>query len=144
MGSLFDNVVFAKTASEKLASVGDLCDAGMVCVFTKQGLKTYKESDFCVQGDVFTYDERDRKTRLYPLTLFRKTNEKNIFDVETLAQDFSQDEEKTEKKLFLSLSPAVDLPATVPDGETLPTSLAVSKFVYFSFDTKFTSVLFRY
>ena len=26
----FDNVVFAKTASEKLASVGDLCDAGMV------------------------------------------------------------------------------------------------------------------
>jgi len=79
----FDNVVFAKTASEKLASVRDLCDAGMVCVFTKCDLKTYKQSDFSVQGEVFTYDERDNKTRLYPLTLFRKTNEKNIIDVET-------------------------------------------------------------
>src|SRR6185437_5079432 len=31
----FGNVLFAKQATEKLASVGDLCDAGLVCVFDK-------------------------------------------------------------------------------------------------------------
>ena len=39
----FDSVVFAKAASEKLASVGEICDAGFVYVFTKDGSSTYKE-----------------------------------------------------------------------------------------------------
>ena len=33
----FDSVVFAKAASEKLASVGEICDARFVYVFTKDG-----------------------------------------------------------------------------------------------------------
>ena len=36
----FDSVVFAKETSEKLASVGELCDAGMVCVFVPIARRT--------------------------------------------------------------------------------------------------------
>ena len=32
----FDKVVFAKQCSEKLVSIGSLCDAGMVCVFDSE------------------------------------------------------------------------------------------------------------
>ena len=74
----FDNVVFAKQSAEKLASVGDLCDAGMVCIFDSKGLKTYKQGDCVITGNVFTKDKRDAKTSLYPLTLYRKVAEKSI------------------------------------------------------------------
>ena len=50
----FDNVVFSKQSAEKLASVGDLCDAGMVCVFDKNGLTTYKDTSIEIKGEVFT------------------------------------------------------------------------------------------
>src|SRR5690242_13902587 len=65
----FDRVVFAPQAAEKLCSVGDLCDAGMVCVFTHDGLKTYKTADIKIEGKVFTYDER---------SLHRKVGEKDV------------------------------------------------------------------
>ena len=60
----FGNVLFAKQATEKLASVGDLCDAGLVCVFDKNGLNTYKESDIKISGKPFTSDQRDPRNRL--------------------------------------------------------------------------------
>ena len=41
----FDNVGFAKHSAEELASVGDLCDARMVCTFDSDGLKTYKKGE---------------------------------------------------------------------------------------------------
>jgi len=71
----FDHV-FASQAAAKLASIGDICDADMVCVFDKRGLKTYKADDVKIVGKVFTQDERDPKSRLYPLTLFRKSGER--------------------------------------------------------------------
>jgi hypothetical protein len=61
----FDNVIIAKAASEKLASVGEVCKHGLVCVFDEKGLTTYKKDDFSVKGEVFTYDVRDPVTRLY-------------------------------------------------------------------------------
>ena len=67
----FDNVVFAKQSAEKPASVGDLCDARMVCIFDNHGLTTYKKDNCVISGDVFTKDKRDEKTSLYPLTLYR-------------------------------------------------------------------------
>jgi len=60
----FDNVVFAKQCARKLASVGELCDAGMVCVFDKYGLTTFKEQNVQIKGKFFTRDERDKKTEL--------------------------------------------------------------------------------
>ena len=42
----FDNVVFSKQCARKLASVGELCDAGMICVFDKNGLKTFEEKNY--------------------------------------------------------------------------------------------------
>ena len=38
----FEKVIFAKAASDKLASIGDLCDAGLVCVFDEERLRIYK------------------------------------------------------------------------------------------------------
>ena len=125
----FDNVVFAKAASEKLASVGDLCDAGMVCVFDKAGLRTFKETEINVQGKVFTQDARDSKTRLYPLTLFRKTSEKNMINIFSLDKQFSSDEKKIEEKTYLSLSPAISLPDFVPLADTLPATMLARTYI---------------
>ena len=69
---------------------------------------------------------RDKKTRLYPLTLHRKTHEKNVFDLKLLDRET---EEKTERKLYLSLSPNIAMPPTVPDGDTLPTALLARTYV---------------
>jgi hypothetical protein len=70
----FDNTVFIKEAVDKLASVGDICDNGIVCVFDCDGLKTYDKSTFKMdnQNEPITSDGRDRRTRLYHLTLYRK------------------------------------------------------------------------
>ena len=54
----FDSVVFAKPASEKLASVGEICDARFIYVFTKDGSSTYKEDSVTISGKKF----RDKKT----------------------------------------------------------------------------------
>ena len=76
----FEKVVFSKQVSTKLASVGDICDTGMVCVFDKNGLRTYKTNDVKIEGVPFTTDVRDKKTRLYPLTLSRekKVNDSSL------------------------------------------------------------------
>ena len=66
-----DKVIFAKTVSDKLISVGGMCDNGLVCVFDKECLTTYKENDFKAQGVIFSRDARDLKSRLYPMKLFR-------------------------------------------------------------------------
>jgi transposase InsO family protein len=127
----FDNVVFARCAAEKLASVGDLCDAGMVCVFTKDGLRTYKATDYSALGEVFTYDGRCKKTNLYPLTLHRKAKERNMVNVQDFSLDFDLEkiEKKIDKKFFLSLSPNVVLPDLVPDAEALPTALLARTYI---------------
>ena len=52
----FENVVFSKQCAAKLASVGHLCDADLVCVFRKNGLTTYKETEVEIKGNVFTCD----------------------------------------------------------------------------------------
>ena len=75
----FKNVVFVKQCAQKSAFVGKICDAGMVCVFDKDGLSVFEQEDIKIEGKLFTHDERDKKTRLFPLTLYRKTDEKNSF-----------------------------------------------------------------
>ena len=68
----FDRVVFAKQAAEKLASVGDICDKGMVCIFDSKCLRTYYEKDVQIKGDPFTEDQRDPYSRLYPASEERR------------------------------------------------------------------------
>ena len=97
----FDNVVFASKSARKLASVGELCDAGLVCVFDKDGLTTYEQKDVQVRGTCFTKDERDRKSRLYPLSLLRKKNE------------------RSSEILFTSSSPFLPERKTQPEAEKL-------------------------
>lgn len=72
----FENVVYSREAAAKLASVGDMCDAGMICVFDADRLRTFKASEVKIEGQAFTEDPRDPKSRLYPLTLLRKDKEK--------------------------------------------------------------------
>ena len=68
----FDRVIFCISVAEKLASVGELCDSGYVFVFDDKKLTTYSKEDFRVQGKALTMDERDPKSKLYPLSLYRK------------------------------------------------------------------------
>ena len=95
----FDNVVFAKQSAEKLASVGDLCDAGMVCIFDSNGLTTYKKENCVISGDVFTNDKRDENTSLYPLTLYRKVAEKaiNVPNISSIAKEKKAHKTNSEK-----------------------------------------------
>ena len=61
----FGNVIFSKQCARKLASVGELCDAGMICVFDNHGLKTFHEQNYQKREEkVFIFDESVRKTGL--------------------------------------------------------------------------------
>lgn len=122
----FDNVVFAKQSAEKLASVGDLCDAGMVCIFDSDGLKTYKKGGCVITGSVFTNDKRDAKTSLYPLTLYRKVAEKSI-NVPTFSS-LAIEQKKAHSTHSEKVSPE-KLPGFIQDGESLPTALLARTYI---------------
>jgi transposase InsO family protein len=67
----FERVIFCKNVSEKLCSVGELADAGYICVFDDKKLTTYSKKDFKVVGKTVTVDLRDTRTKLYPITFYR-------------------------------------------------------------------------
>ena len=118
----FDSVVFAKETSEKLASVGKLCDAGMVCVFDQFGLRTYRKEDCKVDGKVFTYDEREKKSKLFPLTLFRNTQEK--LDTQSIIASLSLTScANVERSFPVTIPPVINMPTFVSDGAELPAML---------------------
>ena len=66
------NVVFSKQVKTNLLSVGDICDEGYVCVFDKDCVKTYKETDLSLSGNVFTRGEREKISKLYSLSLSKE------------------------------------------------------------------------
>ena len=94
--------------------MGELCDAGLVCVFDRNGLTTYEEKNFLIEGKTFTKDERDKKTKLYPLSLLRKVDEKNYANL-IIDSVSSTKKEKREKEECQEI-----LPEFVQDGEFLP------------------------
>ena len=118
----FDNVVCAKQSAEKLANVGDLCDAGMVCVFDSDGLTTYKKGECVITGSVFTNDKRDAKT----LTLYRKVAEKTI-NVPTFPS-LAIEQKKAQSTRSEKVSPE-KLPGFIQDGESLPTALLARTYI---------------
>ena len=124
----FNNVVFAKQCAQKLASVGEICDAGMVCVFDKNGLSIFGEKDIKIEGKIFTRDERDKKTRLFPLSLFRKINEKNyansIILSPSLASDYEKKAQRENEKIQIE-----KMPELVVDCESLPVALLSKTYV---------------
>ena len=125
----FDRVVFAPQVAEKLCSVGDLCDAGLVCVFTQQGLHTYKSSDVKISGKEFTYDERDKNTRLFPLSLYRKSGERDISSQISALSDISASAstcvvERNSNKCEWQI-----LPEFIEDGEGLPAALLAKTYI---------------
>ena len=84
----FDRVVVVTKAAEKLASVGEMCDTGLVCVFNDKQFITYKKEDVSIIGRPFTTDKRDAKSRLYPLRLYRKQKAKRT-QIERLRERFA-------------------------------------------------------
>ena len=102
----------------------------MVCVFDKHGLTTYRDTSFEMKGEIFTKDERDMKTRLYPLTLFRKTGEKQLPNTSALSAlsdtptlSIANKTQKNVEKIPSSLPPIVK------DGESLPKALLAPTYV---------------
>jgi transposase InsO family protein len=126
----FDRVVFAKNTAEKLASIGDLCDAGLVCVFDRDGLKTYNAMDVKISGNVFTYDEREKRSRLYPLTLYRKVAEKdfsNVFAALSLSSEYEEKKSVGEEKYDMQWQ---DLPAIIEEADgSLPSVLLAKTYI---------------
>jgi hypothetical protein len=56
----FNQVLFCKEITEKLASIGEICQsAGLVCVFDEHKLTTYKKDQLKIEGKHFTCDNRD-------------------------------------------------------------------------------------
>ena len=126
----FGKVVFAKQCSEKLVSIGNLCDAGMVCVFDNECLRTYQKSEVTVNGIPFTTDERDKKNKLYPISLYRNQGEKNC---EPLMAALSVLNTTTTTPV-ISSNPLEDQPPILPtyikenDG-SLPTTLLARSYI---------------
>ena len=104
-------------------------DAGFVYVFTKDGSSTYKEDSVTISGQKFTNDDRDKKTRLYPLTLTRKVKEKSSDVRVSLAISESGHKNAQDRKLFPVFLPTCVLPTRVPDGPNLPTSLLAHTYI---------------
>ena len=68
----FDRVIFCKNVSEKLCSVGELCNAGYVFVFDENKLTLYEKNNFSVKGKIITSSPRNQRSGLYPISFFRK------------------------------------------------------------------------
>jgi len=116
---LFDNVLFCKDVTEKLASIGELCQSGgLVCVFDEHKLTTYRKDDLKIQGKQFTCDLRDAKSGLYPLTLLRKKGE-------TAATATVMAAIVDEPKDYGGF----DLPDTIQAKEKLPAALLAKVYV---------------
>ena len=58
----------------------------------------YKKGEVEIKGNIFASDERDKKSKLYPLTLYRKKNVQNI------SVNFIQDGKEVKKKFHLILA----------------------------------------
>ena len=71
----FKNVVFVKQCAQKLASVGKICDAGMVCVFDKDGLSVFEQKDI---GESCSHIMREIKKLAYSLSLSIEKQTKKI------------------------------------------------------------------
>lgn len=112
----FSDVIFTKQTTEKLASVGELCDNGLVCVFDKNKLTTFHADNFKVKGAKLTQDQRDPKSKLYPLSLFRKVGERETDNL----VDSKREEDKTIDRLPESV--------TLEEGN-LPISLLAKTYI---------------
>ena len=69
-------------------------------MFDKHGLTTFHEQNYQKREEkMFTFDERDGKTGLYPLSLFRKIEQKNSihFAAVPLASDFEKKEQRKKR-----------------------------------------------
>ena len=121
----FQDVVFVKKAAEKLASVGELCDAGLTCVFDKDGMYTYKADQIEIKGEVFTKDKRDAKSKLYPLTLYRKSGEReNVVSLCEVSTDSSAPV-LSAKTIEM---PQEELPEFIEDAQELPAALLAKTY----------------
>jgi len=125
----FNDVIFTKQASEKLASVGELCDQGLVCVFDKEKMTMYKSDDFQTVGKIFTQDSRDPLSKLYPLSLYRKVGERESRSIAYSALSLIEckQENKIETKQIEYIEKLPDVITTV--GDKLPTSLLAKTYV---------------
>lgn len=130
----FTNVVFSKQVAEKLASVGELADSDLVCVFDKLRFRTYLADEVKIEGKIFTEDPRDPKTRLYPLTLFRRVGEKCPIDManmltvlNAITPQLANETKANDPKIGCAW---VEMPEEIlPDKDKLPTTLLARTYI---------------
>jgi hypothetical protein len=64
------SVVFSKNLRDNLVSVGKICDGGYTVVFNSCGTKIFPNKGFKTEGKEIHGEGRDKKTGMFPLTLF--------------------------------------------------------------------------
>ena len=105
----------------------------MVCVFDKNGLRTYKANDCNVIGSIFTNDERDKKSRLYPLSLHRKkTDQVDAIEAKTefyMAITPDKETSMCQRNFPVSIAPTINMPLRVPDCDQLPAALLAHTYI---------------
>lgn len=94
-------------------------------MFDKNGLTTYKDTSIEIKGEVFTKDE----TRLYPLTLFRKTAEKNIPNMTALSHPIASLALSQTKREYKVDKVPSNLPLTVKEAPSLPSALLAKTYI---------------
>ena len=120
----FDRVIFCKKVAENLCSVGELCNAGYICVFDEKKVTLYEKNDFSVSGKIFTSDFRQPRTGLYPITFYRK-QDNEVQDVSAKKIPAVVDSLTLSSKNFYLVSIA-DLPSLIPDAPIPTIHLAKS------------------
>jgi hypothetical protein len=75
----FSNVIFAPKLANNLVSVGRLTEGGITVVFNATGSRLFATRGLNISGDEIHSEERDRRSGLYPLTVFHQTpSPKNV------------------------------------------------------------------
>ena len=116
----FSKVIFAKGASDKLACIGDLADAGLVCVFDQGHCTTYRKENLRIEGDIFTQDVRDPRSRLYPIHLYRKKSQPITRDAYIANANIVEQKCGNEAKFFKQEKCRwVDMPALAMEMEVM-------------------------
>ena len=76
----FNRVIFCKDVAHKLLSVGELCDAGYTFIFNDKKVSMYNTKDLDIRVEPLISGDREAKSQLYPINLYRKQKTFNAPD----------------------------------------------------------------
>ena len=120
----FQNVIFAPNLRDNLVSVGRMCEGGHTVVFNACGSKVFVNKGLVIKGKEVHSEMRDKRTGLYPLSLYPPdrlaltAQTEDLIAMEDLQEIARAILERNRTRDLRPMTPAVKLPA-LADDETL-------------------------